>query len=80
MSRCQYCHKSVSESQIICLHCGCQIRALQVKRRFFGIKRNVFLFIHHNAIPEKSLSNRKDPFQKQGYIIPNGNMTLDNWL
>lgn len=80
MNRCQYCHKSVTENQIICLNCGCQIRPLQIRRRFFGVKRNIFLFIHHTAIPEKILQNEKYDFQKHGYIIPNGNMTLDYWL
>ena len=80
MNRCQYCHNSISENQIICMHCGCQIRPLQIKRRFFGVKRNVFLFIHHAAIPEKILLNEKEDYQRQGYTILNGNMTLDYWL
>jgi hypothetical protein len=62
------------------MHCGCQVRPLQIKRRFFGVKRNILLFIHHTAIPEKMLLNEKEDFQKQGYITLNGNMTLDHWL
>lgn len=79
MNKCQYCHKSVSENQIICMHCGCQVRPLLIKRRFFGVKRNVYLFIHHAAIPEKILMSGKED-EKQGYTIPNGNTTLDQWL
>jgi len=80
MTRCQYCHKPVSENQIICMQCGCQIKPLEIRRRFFGVKRKVFLFIHHTTIPEKILFNGKEEFHKQGYIILNGNMTLDHWL
>lgn len=80
MNRCQYCHKPVSENQIICMNCGSQIKPLQIKRRFFGVKRNVYLFIHHNAIPEKMLLSEKEDLHREGFTLPNGNMTLDHWL
>ena len=80
MNKCQYCHKSVSENQVICMNCGSQVKPLEIKRRFFGSKRNTFLFIHHTAIPERILLNGKTTIQKHGYVEPNGNMTLDRWL
>jgi len=80
MSECPYCHSLVSDTQVLCMKCGSQIKPLEVKRRFFIGKRNYFLFVKESSlIKHKSIKWRpREP--KPKLTKPPGNMTLDPWI
>lgn len=78
MSECHYCHQPILENQILCMNCGSQIKPLEVKRRLFGGKRKIYLYIQHPFLPEKKLIRVGE--QKRSSMIAKGNMTLEPWL
>jgi hypothetical protein len=80
MVNCLFCHKPVSENQVICLNCGSQIKPLEVKYRLFWRKRSVILSHQQSFIFEDKLIEGKTKEVKRKLRSPQGNTTLDKWL
>jgi hypothetical protein len=80
MVKCLFCHKRVSENQVICLNCGSQIKPLEVKYRLFWRKRSVVLSHQQPYIFEAKLIEGKSREFKRKLRKPHGNTTLDKWL
>lgn len=80
MVNCLFCHKPVSENQVICLNCGSQIKPLEVKYRLFWRKRSVILSHQKPFLIEGKLIEGKNREIKRRLRRPLGNTTLDKWL
>lgn len=80
MGNCLFCHKPVTENQVLCLNCGSQIKPLEVKFRFFWKKYNMFLSSQQLSLFESKLIEVKTSESKRKLRSPQGNATLDRWL
>lgn len=80
MGICLFCHKPVTENQVLCLNCGSQIKPLEVKFRFFWKKYNMFLSSQQLSLFESKLIEVKTSESKRKLRSPQGNATLDRWL
>lgn len=80
MGICLFCHKPVTENQVLCLNCGSQIKPLEVKFRFFWKKYKMFLSSQQLSLFESKLIEVKTSESKRKLRSPQGNATLDRWL
>jgi hypothetical protein len=80
MNKCHNCFNPITEHQIICLNCGCQIKPLEIKLRFFGARRRHLVLIQHPPLAGKNLIRWKYREPNVKLKAPKGNLTLDNWF
>ena len=80
MSKCPYCNKNVTDNQVLCMNFGSQIKPLKVKRKLFGGKINVMLFVKRSDSYAISVIEERVKETKRRLKTPRGNLTLDHWL
>lgn len=80
MVNCLFCHKPVTENQVLCLNCGSQIKPLEVRYRLFWRKRSVIVSHQQPFSFGSKLIEGKSRDTKRNLRKPIGNTTLDRWL
>ena len=78
MNTCQNCNWPIFDSQVICMHCGTQVKPLEIKLKIFGARRRHLVLIQHPPLADKNIIRWK--YRESKLKVPKGNMTLDHWF